>query len=150
MRFDSPSYFLPQAPLFKLTTVSALSLQSNKNSVNQVIHNEDELKEGDKQNEDLLTVVSTKKDKLFSSLVCICGSHLIQNKQRVYVSFCICDRCNAQLFGDDVIYHCPRDKTPEHEYGWDLCQQCATNLQVISSPKIEEGIILFYDKYSGL
>jgi len=60
--------------------------------------------------------------------LCICGRDLTKMDSTVYgaESTVLCDNCNAECTGSDIVWHCVRGKdAEEHDYGFDLCDRCA-------------------------
>ena len=72
--------------------------------------------------------------------LCICGQDLIKMESTVYGvdSTVLCDNCNANCKGSDIVWHCPKGKeAEEHDFGFDLCDQCARK-QVLCPLQFEQ------------
>lgn len=74
-----------------------------------------------------------KKDFDKISIFCICGEKLrvmtpaqcyaesFSNSNMAKIS---CDICGEDIIGINC-YHCPKEESPKHDHGYDLCQNCA-------------------------
>jgi len=76
-------------------------------------------------------------------VVCVCGVPLVKmSPMSAYNSTqVVCDRCNTDCSREEVIYHCPAERSPHHPCGYDVCLRCASSDRKMSScslPKREE------------
>eukprot|EP01084_Bolivina_argentea_P044936 82706_1 len=57
---------------------------------------------------------------------CICGNYLTLTLSSIYGSSrqVYCNRCNADLKSNDIIYHFMKVNPVKHNNGFDLCENC--------------------------
>ena len=57
---------------------------------------------------------------------CICGTKM---KLIAAIDCCSdginCDRCHKNIYGGNLLYHCPLQVHPVHKTGYDICLECA-------------------------
>ena len=79
--------------------------------------------------------------------ICICG-HLLSRTMVMEIKHSICcNICKQLFFGMYEVYHCDKgEEVLEHEYGYNLCKQCAQKHYQNDEKSDEESIKNIYDQ----
>lgn len=62
---------------------------------------------------------------------CICGSEFEERQARIPLpgyggGWIVCDHCCKTIPMNQCLYHCPRGKCAAHQFGYDVCYDCAS------------------------
>jgi hypothetical protein len=94
--------------------------------------------------EKLLRKLNKVNSKLNGSqttgILCVCGATLIQTSPSAAYNSrqVMCDRCEADCSRDEIILHCPVERSSQHPHGYDICLSCATQEESKSEPECEK------------
>jgi len=114
-------------------------------------------KQGKLQNrkEKLLRKLSQVNSKLSGSenteahlntlkILCVCGAVLVPiSPMGAYNSTQVmCDRCDANCSQEEIVFHCPVERSSQHPHGYDVCLMCANEenkkMPSAAEPKCEQ------------